>query len=94
MRATQDPLDLHVKGSPSSGVRHLEIRCALPCAAITLRSVHGPDARLVRSLLDGERTEAGAGAMSWDLKDATGQRVTSGVYSCKSPRFWTGANGT
>ncbi|HMB71467.1 MAG TPA: FlgD immunoglobulin-like domain containing protein, partial [bacterium] len=42
-------------------------------------TVHDAAGRRVRTLVDGPRT-AGAGTADWDGRDASGRRVTAGIY--------------
>lgn len=51
-----------------------------PLSGMARLTIHAPDGRLVRILLDGDQAPAGSREILWDGKDAAGRGVASGVY--------------
>jgi hypothetical protein len=72
-------LSVAVGATLPARVGGVPILLSLPENARVRLGVYGPDGRLIRMLIDGAQLGSGVTRLTWDLKDARGNAVPSGV---------------
>jgi flagellar hook assembly protein FlgD len=70
------------QNTPNPFASATNIRFAIPDAKPVTLKIYNVEGRLVRDLID-RTMPAGRHEVTWDGRDATGARVTSGVYFYK-----------